>query len=78
MMLDHRLVVGLSALHLSSRNDDVVGEYIAWCNEVSQVLIHLQSSYEGILGTFQDFVDLRLLDVVLATSEEVRIPRGRH
>ena len=66
----HRLVVGLSALHLSSRNDDVVGEYIAWCNKVSQILIHFQSTNEGIFCTFQDLVYLCFLDVVLSACEE--------
>ena len=66
----HGLVVGLATLELSSWDDDVVGEYIAWCDEVSDVLIHFQTAYEAILGTFQYLVDLSLLDMVLAASEE--------
>ena len=66
----HRLVIGLSSLYFSSRNDDVVSKDIARCHEVSQILIYFQTSYEGILSAFKDFVDLCLLDVILTASEE--------
>ena len=69
----HGTVVGLSALHLPLGDDDVVGEDIPRSHEVSQVLVHLETSHKSILGTLQDLVDLSLLDVVLPASQECEL-----
>ncbi len=66
----HYLVVGLAALELLLRYEDVVGEGTVLRHAEGDVLVDAQASHKLVLGALENLDDLRLLDMLLPACHE--------
>ena len=62
------LVIGLTTLQFAFGDDDVVNEGGVLRNEEGHILLHTQTTHDGIMSTTDNLDDHGLLDVLIATG----------